>query len=144
MFWNKLDKLVNTNYDLSYGIASKRYDYLNDLLIKNKNISLNYQKQNSFFRIKIHSNSNLKSFKGFAGIFFEKDLYSIGNIHKFLNKKMQTMSFYGLEKKKLLEIKKQVLKKKTIDRIVEMGRTLEIDFIWDGKNIFKSLTKFND
>ena len=34
-----------------------------------------------------------------------------------------------------------VPKNKSIDRIVELGRTLEIDFIWDGKNIFKSLTK---
>mgnify|MGYP001308474005 FL=1 len=54
---------------------------------------------------------------------------------------MQTLSFYGLNQNDLIKINKEVSKNKSVDRIIELGRTLEIDFIWDGKNIFKSLTK---
>ena len=54
---------------------------------------------------------------------------------------MQTLSFYGFNQNELIKINKEVSKNKSIDRIVELGRTLEIDFIWDGKNIFKILTK---
>ena len=38
---------------------------------------------------------------------------------------MQTLSFYGLNDSSLNEIKKQILKKKSINRVVEIGRTLK-------------------
>lgn len=141
LFWDQLNKLVKSKYRLSFGLSSKRFEYLNDLLMNYSNISLQEDKKKIFFRIKINSNDNLKNFKGFAGIFFEKKINSLKDFNKFLNKKMQTLSFYGLNQNDLIKINKEVSKNKSIDRIVELGRTLEIDFIWDGKNIFKSLTK---
>ena len=142
LFWHELNKLVKSKYQMSFALSSKRFEYLNDLLMNYTNISLLRDKKNYFFRIKINSNHNIENFKGFAGIFFEKNLNSLINFNKFLNKKMQTLSFYGLYNNDLIKINKEVSKNKTIDRIVELGRTLEIDFIWDGKNIFKSLTKY--
>ena len=141
LFWDQLNKLVISKYRLSFGLSSKRFEYLNDLLMNYNNISLREDKKKIFFRIKINSNDNLKNFKGFAGIFFEKKINSLKDFNKFLNKKMQTLSFYGLNQNDLIKINKEVSKNKSVDRIVELGRTLEIDFIWDGKNIFKSLTK---
>jgi hypothetical protein len=141
LFWDQLNKLVKSKYRLSFGLSSKRFEYLNDLLMNYNNISLREDKKKIFFRIKINSNDNLKNFKGFAGIFFEKKINSLKDFNKFLNKKMQTLSFYGLNQNDLIKINKEVSKNKSVDRIVELGRTLEIDFIWDGKNIFKSLTK---
>ena len=141
LFWDQLNKLVKSKYRLSFGLSSKRFEYLNDLLMNYTNISLQEDKKKIFFRIKINSNDNLKNFKGFAGIFFEKKINSLKDFNKFLNKKMQTLSFYGLNQNDLIKINKEVSKNKSVDRIVELGRTLEIDFIWDGKNIFKSLTK---
>ena len=52
-----------------------------------------------------------KILKGFAGIFFEKNLNSLKDFNKFLNKKMQTLSFYGLNQNDLIKINKEVLKK---------------------------------
>lgn len=141
LFWDELNKLVKSKYQISFGLSSKRFEYLNDLLMNYTNISLQDDKKKNFFRIKINSNYNLKNFKGFAGIFFEKNLNSLNNFNKFLNKKMQTLSFYGFNQNELININKEVSKNKSIDRIVQLGRTLEIDFIWDGKNIFKILTK---
>ena len=141
LFWDQLNKLVKSKYRLSFGLSSKRFEYLNDLLMNYTNISLQEDKKKIFFRIKINSNYNLKNFKGFAGIFFEKKINSLKDFNKFLNKKMQTLSFYGLNQNDLIKINKEVSKNKSVDRIIELGRTLEIDFIWDGKNIFKSLTK---
>ena len=141
LFWDQLNKLVKSKYRLSFGLSSKRFEYLNDLLMNYTNISLQEDKKKIFFRIKINSNDNLENFKGFAGIFFEKKINSLKDFNKFLNKKMQTLSFYGLNQNDLIKINKEVSKNKSVDRIVELGRTLEIDFIWDGKNIFKSLTK---
>ena len=31
--------------------------------------------------------------------------------------------------------------KNSIDRIIPIGRSLEIDFVWDGKNIYEYLTR---
>ncbi len=143
LFWKELNKLVLKQYKISYGISSKRFEYLNDLLIKYNNISLDSDEKNTFFRLKIDSNLNYKYFKGFAGIFFERHLESLKKFKKILNNKMQTLSFYGLSDASLNEVKKQISKKKSINRIVEIGRTLEMDFIWDGKNVYKSLTKKN-
>lgn len=141
LFWDQLNELVKSKYRLSFGLSSKRFEYLNDLLMNYTNISLQEDRKKIFFRIKINSNDNLKNFKGFAGIFFEKKINSLKDFNKFLNKKMQTLSFYGLNQNDLIKINKEVSKNKSVNRIVELGRTLEIDFIWDGKNIFKSLTK---
>ena len=69
LFWKELNKLVLKNMKFLMEFLQKRFEYLNDLLIKNNNISLNNNEKSIFFRLKINSNSNYKYFKGFAGIF---------------------------------------------------------------------------
>ena len=49
LFWDQLNKLVKSKYRLSFGLSSKRFEYLNDLLMNYNNISLREDKKKIFF-----------------------------------------------------------------------------------------------
>ena len=57
-----------------------------------------------------------------------------------MSDKFQTMTYFGLDKKKLNEfIKKNNLY--GLNRIVPIGQALDINFYWDGYDILNILTK---
>lgn len=74
-----------------------------------------------------------------AGYFYLIDIDNISDIRKFLNKKTQTLTYFGLEKKQLKEIV-EVSNANGIDRIVPIGTALDFDFMWDGYNLFEELS----
>ena len=49
LFWKELNKLVIKNIKLSFGLSSKRFEYLNDLLMNYNNISLREDKKKHIF-----------------------------------------------------------------------------------------------
>ena len=59
---------------------------------------------------------------------------------KYITKKCQTITYYGLKKK---EIENFLISNnlKGIDRVVPIGSALEMDIIWDGYNMINSLSR---
>ena len=57
-----------------------------------------------------------------------------------VNAKYQTVTYFGLDPEKLLQA---VVEKKLvgIDRIVPIGKAMDIDAIWDGHNLIAELSR---
>lgn len=69
--------------------------------------------------------------------------YSLDDIMDFIkiaNAKIQTITYYGIEPKEIWHSLKKI-PIKGIDRIVPIGKALEIGFDWDGKNIVNNLSR---
>jgi hypothetical protein len=74
------------------------------------------------------------------GFFFEGKIKKIGKIKRFVNKKYQTITYYGMSGD---DLQSEIIKNSIegIDRIVPFGNSLNIDMIWDGMDLNNMLTR---
>ena len=70
----------------------------------------------------------------------KKNIRKITDLRKFITKKCQTVSYFGFTKDQLkfFLLNNNLL---GIDRFVPIGKALEIDVIWDGYDVVKSLSR---
>ena len=83
---------------------------------------------------------SVENLRGKGGYFYE---YSLKNIDEFLdviNEKYQTITYFGLCAQDLAEkiINNNI---KGIDRIVPVGKAMDIDILWDGHDLAKELSR---
>lgn len=71
---------------------------------------------------------------------FWVQLQSIEQLVEFIDEKCQTISYFGVERERLLNIVEN-LPIQAIDRVVPVGRALEFDVIWDGYDLFSQLSR---
>ena len=74
------------------------------------------------------------------GTFFEHDLGDLDELIPMLDHGIQTVTYFGIEPEKIVEfvIRNKV---KGVDRIVPIGKALDFDFIWDGYDLPKTLSR---
>ena len=83
---------------------------------------------------------NISNLRGFHGYFYEFHLKNLNYLNKFIDPKIQTLSYFGFDKNKL---KKIFIEKRFrgIDRIVPFGKALEFSENWDGHDIINTLSR---
>ena len=83
---------------------------------------------------------NLDSLRGKFGLFYEHDFKELEDLNGVVNEKYQTLTYFGLSAKKLADI---VLKNRWlgIDRIVPIGKALDIGVIWDGYDLIGQMSR---
>ena len=62
---------------------------------------------------------------------------------KVINKKVQTLTYYGFQKKFFQKFFNNNLLE-GIDRVVPIGQALNLDLVWDGYDLNKTLTRIID
>ncbi len=143
-FWKELEKIVRKNYKLEEIVSIKKYsNLLSDILLKDKYFKKIYKHENYIYRILLRKFSNIhemSDFKGKWGYFFELQLKKLEEILSITNHKIQTLSYYGFKKKNLKKMLENN-KFEGIDRIVPVGRTLDMDVVWDGFDLPNTLSR---
>ena len=87
--------------------------------------------------------TNQEFFRGKWGYFYEYKAKNINEIKKFINNKYQTLTYFGITKKEIVNFfSKNILK--GIDRAVPIGQALNMEFFWDGYDINKILSRVID
>ena len=84
--------------------------------------------------------NNIENIRGLSGIFFQKNIRNLSELKKFITKKCQTVTYFGLNKD---QIKSFLLRNNLlgIDRVVPIGKALDINLIWDGYDVIDSLSR---
>lgn len=140
-FWNALNKLVLKEYDMKPIQAIDKYTSMCMLGMAYEGISL-ISDNNFVTRIEVKSlSSELMNYKNGGGYFFEYCATNLEEIVPVLTKQCQTISILGIEKD---EIKDIVFKYgvRGVDRIVPLGETMGLEFIWDGYKMIENMTRF--
>ncbi len=75
------------------------------------------------------------------GTFFEHDLGSLNELSPILDSRIQTITYYGLDAKRILNLVRQQ-GIKGVDRIVPVGKALDFEFKWDGYDLPRTLSRF--
>lgn len=139
-FWKYLNEIVEKKFNFDDVHVVEKYTNLMQNIIKVKDFDEVKRLKNNVFILTPNKNLNIENIRGSNGIFFQKNIKKLSDLKKFITKKCQTISYYGITKKEF----KSLLTKNTplgVDRIVPIGNALEIDIIWDGYDVIRSLSR---
>ena len=136
--------MVYKKYDLNHTAAVDKYTKLCKAILKEKKIKNFNRYSNNIYTLDFDKlPENLDNYRGKWGLFYQFDIRKINEIKNFINKKFQTLTYYGLNKKELSNF---IIKNKLdgIDRVVPIGQALDINFYWDGYDVNKILSRIVD
>jgi len=143
-FWKKLSFLVKKKYNLQEISSIDKYNQQLKNVVRVKELSKtknfnNYVNVNTLSKIP----NNIESLRGKWGFFYEYEAKNLFFLKKIINSKFQTITYFGVEKE---VFKNFFLKEKPsgIDRVVGVGKALDIDIIWDGYDLIQNLSRIVD
>ena len=90
-----------------------------------------HRHQNILYRVEFNKlDEKIHFYRGKWGLFFEYNINRIDELKKIINKKYQTLTYFGVDTSLL---KNFVInnKLKGIDRVVPVGQSLDISLMWD-------------
>mgnify|MGYP001292460352 CR=1 FL=1 len=140
-FWTAVYHTVGEKYQLAAVSAVEKYTLLCQNAIELNHISSFKKHGNYVYRIELDKVlDNTDSIRGKFGYFYEYDTDDINSIAHIINTKYQTLTYFGVDKSELLGF---VVKNRLtgIDRIVPIGKALDMDVVWDGYDIVRSLSR---
>lgn len=140
-FWNELEVLVRNEYEMKAIQAVDKYTSVCMLGMKEKTQHL-VSKDNYVVRVEVDTlKTDLMDYKNGGGYFFEYSANKLEEIEPILTKQCQTISVYGIDKD---AVKQLVFDKgvRGVDRIVELGQTMGLEFIWDGYKMIETMSRF--
>ena len=143
-FYKYFSKKIDKKFEYDLAITNEKISNLSVIAAKSK-ISFKTQFENfNLVKIKLKEfNLEVEKIRPYNGAFVEIDLNKIDDIKKIISKKCQTISFFGVDKEL---IKNSIFDSGIlgVDRIVPIGRALDMSFIWDGKDLIYSLSRIVD
>ena len=84
--------------------------------------------------------NKISNLRGKWGFFYEYEINNLDKISTIINKKFQTLTYFGFEKSYFLDFMKKN-KPSGIDRFVPVGQALNIELSWDGYDLNKILSR---
>ena len=82
-------------------------------------------------------------FQGSNGIFLETSLPRLEEVPDLLSENFQTLTYFGFEKQEFESIVIN-LKNAGLDRIVPVGQAFNMETIWDGMDLVRTLSRVID
>ena len=140
-FWKELNYIAEQKFILDESVVLNKYSNLIKNMIDQKNFQNIKLFKNNLYVVNPNKNiKNIENIRGISGMFFQKNIASIIELKKFITKKCQTVTYFGLNKK---QIESFVLKNNLfgIDRVVPVGKALDINLVWDGYDVIDSLSR---
>lgn len=139
-FWEAVVEVAE-KYDLADIKVSEKFENICEIIMEN-NIIKRVIRYNNILYI-----CDLKKLKkkftlpiGKFGIFYQMDFENFNEIKYFINERVQTCAYYGVNANGILEwlLQNHFV---GIDRVVPFGKTLDIDIYWDGYDIINQLSR---
>lgn len=142
IFWNALKKIAEKDYDMKPIQAVDKYSSVCMLGMSGTSSAKLVSEDNLIMRTEVESLSeDLMDYKNSGGLFYEYSAADLSELVPVLSKQCQTISVLGVPKEDILEL---VFKYgvKGVDRIVPLGQTMGLEFIWDGFKMIENMTRF--
>ncbi len=140
-FWAALEELVHKDYDMKPIQAVNKFTSLCMLGMTGEEVKL-IKSDNYVMRAEVSRlTAKLMNYKDSSGYFFEYTAQELDEIVPVLTKQCQTVAVLGVSKQSILDL---VIKHgvRGVDRIVPLGQTMGLEFIWDGYKMIEAMTRF--
>ena len=149
-FWDALKEKVDREYEMSPIQSVDKQSVFAELAMKSSSVSL--YKEGALSKpdnrlivadvdsLVISGGETVMDYKMGGGYFFQCTVSSLDEIIPILNKKCQTVAVLGLDKNDIVSflMSKGV---RGIDRVVNVGDTMGLEFVWDGYNMIESMSR---
>ena len=141
LFWSNLQKVISRKqYYTPEVIAVNK---LNALYLQSVGHSIHKEPSvdNRLWRVSWDNlPADIDTYRCAGGYFTEYSAQSLDEIEPVVNRKYQTMAYYGYDKTYLEQF---ITTKRLngIDRVVPIGKTTDFSITWDGYNLIDSLTR---
>lgn len=138
-FYTILSEYASRNYNNDlFSIASLKIGHLSKEILDNPINVNSIKRDNNFLYFIDIKNQPMQVNSCGGGYFYICHLKKISELEAYINKHVQTLTFFGLNSSELEEILELSLGK-GIDRIVPVGKALNFEYIWDGYNLIDEL-----
>ena len=141
MFWEALYKIVEVKYDVQPVSTIDKLTALYSYSISGGKFNLEGKQDNLLLRVKLERlEKDIDNYSCNSGYFYEYDADSLGEVASIINRRYQTMAYYGFSKNELSNLI-QSIKPSGIDRVTPIGQTMDFSLNWDGYNLINSLSR---
>ena len=140
-FWSQLSKIVEKKFVFDdVHVVDKYTNLMENIIIQKDFKNIKMFKNNLYVVDPDNKTNRIENIRGINGTFFQKNINQIKDLKNFITKKCQTVSYFGFTKDQLkyFLLNNNLL---GIDRVVPIGKALEIDIVWDGYETTKSLSR---
>lgn len=143
-FWQALAALVETRYPLEPVQAVEKYTRLLSAVIEDGAIADLRRFRNSVYTIELAGISpGVERRRGRFGLFWEFHANRLDCLLPLVTRRFQTLTYFGVGVEALRDF---VIGNRLsgIDRIVPVGKALDIDILWDGYDLIRQLSRIID
>ena len=140
-FWDAVYTLAKKKYVLQDAVAVDKYTLFCEETVGNANIESVTRKENLLYRVELKSlSSDIISHRGKAGFFFEHVLKDREDFFSVVTEKFQTITQFGVD---AVQLAQQIgaAHLRGIDRIVPIGKAMDIGVFWDGHDLIRELSR---
>ena len=141
IFWDSLYEFVKLKYTVQPVIAVDKLTSFYNQSVHMDQVTKTTTPDNLIWRVELpHLLKNIDEYRCSSGYFSEYHAASLSEIKNIIDRKYQTLSYYGISK---IELNNFIIheKPKGIDRIVPIGKTTDFSLNWDGFDLIKSLSR---
>lgn len=143
-FWTAVEEIVKSRYELLPVKVTGKYADFCANAVRFSEIGELISKDNYIYRVKLNKiSSETENLRGKCGLFYEYDIKDFEEVVPFISERYQTLTYFGEDAKILAKILSDN-NSLGIDRIVPIGRALDMDIVWDGYNIVNELSRIID
>ena len=139
--WEEFSEYVNRVHKIEPIQYMDKYVDACMNVIENENIKSVKHQNNLIFNIELtHFLENQQDQRGYFGTFHEMSLGCLNDLAPIINDRCQTLTYFGFD---VVELRNFVTSNQLrgIDRIVPIGRSLDMDVVWDGYDIIEHLSR---
>lgn len=139
-FWNFVYEYASQKYHLQDEICVDKYTKLCEDSILFDNVGKTTRKTNLLYTSEIISLENVENIRGKGGYFYEYSLKNITDLYPIISDKYQTITYFGIDSEKL---RQDIIAHhlRGVDRIVPIGKAMDISVIWDGHDLIRELSR---
>jgi len=140
-FWNAANAEAEAKYRLQAASAVDKYVHLCEDGADGLPIRRAVRMGNMTYRIVLSAlPEDITALRGRCGYFYEYDLADLHELSPHITEKVQTVTYFGIEAETL---RQWVVgdRLRGVDRIVPVGKAMDINVIWDGYDIVRALSR---
>lgn len=144
-FWTAVEQVARERYPLEAIKQVDKYTHLlHDALSFDGNAALQARHDEYVYRIRLDELPvDTERLRGRFGYFYEYHTTNLQQLVRIVTPRYQTLTYFGVDRESLRAL---VMDNGLpgIDRIAPVGKALDIDVIWDGHDMVRSLSRIVD
>jgi hypothetical protein len=143
-FWDALHRHVESKYELQPVAAMDKFSQMCRNAVEFGDDIEVRRHGNFLYRVELSAlPQTVDALRGKFGYFYEHATDSLDTVKSVVNNRYQTLTYFGVDKTVLRDfvVANGLL---GIDRIVPVGTALDMNVIWDGLDVVRSLSRIVD